>query len=139
VEILPERAAHGARDPDVVLEPGPPAIHRLVDQVGGDRHPALHPQPPVVLEVEVLGRVADDEPAVPLVPDQDVGAEAEDEVRHPELAGAEHGPCEVVGGGGLEVEVGWPADLEGGERRQRHVAREVRTRESCAEAVDGAF
>ena len=79
VQILPDGAANGARNSDVVLESGPVRARPPGDQL---RHhgAALDPELPVVAELEVARGVPDDEAAKSLVADQNVGAEPEHEV-----------------------------------------------------------
>jgi hypothetical protein len=76
------------------------------------------------------GGVPDHQAAEAAVADQDVGAQAEDEVRHCRFARGEDGGGEVVGAGGGVEEVGGPADPERRMRRERGIALEARAVES---------
>ena len=137
VQVLPDRAAHGARDADEVLEPRPAALDGLEDEVL-HHGAALHPEPPVVVEPEVARAVSDDEPAVAAVADEDVRAEAEDEVRDLELARGGDGGREVVGAGGRVEQVGRTPDAKSGVLAERLVPLEAARVEAGGErVVDG--
>ena len=120
VEVLPDRAAHGARDADEVFESRPAASDRLEDQVAHDRA-ALDAQPAIRVPLGVRSLVPDDEAAESAIADEDVRAEPEHEVRHPVGARGHHRRGEVLRGLGLEEEVGGAADAERGERREGFV------------------
>ena len=85
MQILPDRAANGARNADVVLEPGPPAANRLRNEL---RHhgATLDPELSVLAKREVRGDVSDHQTANALVGDQHVRAQTEDEIRNLGLA-----------------------------------------------------
>src|SRR5438093_1062860 len=122
-----------------MLKPGPTAPHGLKDEVLDDG-PAFGPQRAeftLLLELEVSGSVSDDETSEAFVADQNVGAEAEDEVGNLEVARREHGVRKLVGGGGFEVEVGWSTDTKGGIRSEQLVTPEARRLRSCRRPKGG--
>src|SRR5690606_18948646 len=89
VQVLPDRPAHGTGDADVVVQPAEPALDARDDQVREDDLAARRPHPVVLAELHAAGLVADDQAAEPAVAHEDVGAEAEDEVRDLQLASGE--------------------------------------------------
>src|SRR5689334_6992434 len=52
MKILPDGTANGARNPDVVLQPGPPASNSLRNELC-HHGAALHPEEPIVAKAEV--------------------------------------------------------------------------------------
>jgi hypothetical protein len=117
VQVLPDGPAHRARDADEVLDPAPPALDRVEDEVLDDRAALGGQQARVALrargaEAEVVGAVADHQAPVAAVADEDVGAEAEEEVGHPQLAGGEHRGRQLVGRAGGVERVGRTPDAE---------------------------
>src|SRR5215212_10691569 len=85
MQILPDRAAHRARDADVMLEPGPPTSHRFGDDLG-HHGAALDPELPVLAKAIVRSDVSNHETAKAFVGDEHVGAQAEHEIRNLGLA-----------------------------------------------------
>ncbi len=130
VQVLPDCAAHRARDPHVVLESRPAAACRLEYEVAHHRA-ALHPQSAVLSPLRVARAVADHESAKAAVAHQDVGAESQHEVLDAKLARRDHRVREIVGRRGFVEVVGGPADPERRERRQRY--RELQP--VCIEAL----
>src|SRR5690606_21072371 len=95
VQFLPYRTAHGTGDPDVVLQPGPPAVRGRQDQI--PHHcSALGPESAVVPAAGCLCYVPDNQAAKSTVTDQDVGAESQHEVGDLHLSGGGDGQGEVV-------------------------------------------
>src|SRR4051794_32842290 len=96
MQVLPDGAADGARDADVVLEARESPLYGLRNQFGHHRA-AFDPQLSFVEELEVARRVPDDEAAKALVADEYVGAEPEYEIVDAEISGGGDRPCQVVG------------------------------------------
>ena len=96
VQILPDGSADGAGNPHVVLESRPAALHRFGDDLAHDRA-ALDPEPAVLVESRVTRDVADDESAKAAVAHEDVGAQAEDEIRCGGVARGQQRICQIVG------------------------------------------
>jgi hypothetical protein len=72
----------------------------------------------------MMRRVSDDQTAKSLVSDEDVGAQAENEIIDTELAGGGNGPCQIICRCGIVKEIGWTADLECGVLSKRLFALE---------------
>ena len=123
MEILPDCTANGARDSDVVLESRQAPLDRLGYQ---PRHhcSALDPKAPVIQKLQVVGRISDNKTSKSTVADQDVGAEAEDEVVDSEVSGGGNSPCQIVGGCSIVEQIGWTADPECGVLSERLVTFE---------------
>ena len=94
--------------------------------------------PAVGVPAHVARRVADDEPPESPIADQDVGAEAEHEVRQSTAARDEHGGGQLIGRGGLVEEIGRAADLERGVRSERLGGAHARGAEPGGEVVERA-
>ena len=123
VQVLPDGAANGARNADVVLESRPAAPNGFRNDL---RHhgAAFDPEASIVAEGEVRRDISDDEAANALVGNEDVGAEPEDEIRNLGTARGYDGVGERICAVRLVQKIGWPADLEGGIGRERHIALE---------------
>ena len=135
VQVLPDRAADGARNADEVLEPRPAAVHGFRDQVAHHRA-ALHPELAVVAPALVVRDIADHDAAEALVADQDVRAEPEHEVRDAELARRGHRQREVVRGSGLAEQIRGSADLERGVRRELDIAARLQRVQPLSKCCD---
>ena len=81
--------------------------------------------------------VPDDQPAKAAIADQDVGAEAKNEVGYIRLARREHGIRKRIGGRRLVEQVGGTADLERRVRRERFVAAKVLGIQARGESFEG--
>jgi hypothetical protein len=86
----------------------------------------------------VAGGVADDEPPHAAVADEDVRAEAEDEVRYVGLARRENGVCEVVGARGSIQQVRRTPDPERGVRSERLAPNEPPRVQAGGQCVERA-
>jgi len=112
MQVLPDRAAHGTGNADVVLEPRPTARDGFLDQILDDGA-ALGPKETVVAvfaKIVVSGGIADDQTAESPIANENVGTQPENEVRYVEVARREHGIRKRVGGSCLEKQIGWSAD-----------------------------
>ena len=125
VQILPHSPANGAGDSDVVLEARPSAFDGLRYQLCHYR-PGLHPELSVVEKLQMARCVADDEAPEPLVADEYVGTEPQDEVLQFELTGCSDSPCQILRGCCIVEEIGWTADLECGVLSKWLIALESR-------------
>src|SRR5262245_48753331 len=99
-----------------MLQSGPSPRYRLLNQVLDDGA-ALGPQQTVIAgfaELMCARGVPDDDAAESSVADQDVGAEAQDEIRYIKLTGGQDSLRECVGGGRLEEQVSRAADSKRG-------------------------
>src|SRR5690606_177679 len=121
VQILPHRAADGARDPDEVVKPAEPTRNGRLDQVVEDLDAALHTDPAIVQELDPPALVPNDETTKPSIPDEDVRTHAQDEVGDPELPGCDDRLAEFGRAPRAEEEVRGPTDLERRIRRERDV------------------
>src|SRR3954465_12190041 len=82
MQVLPDGAANGARNSDVMFETGPAPRHGFLDELL-DGCAALGPEDATgtgLAELVMAGGVPDDQAAKPTIPDQHIGAESEKEV-----------------------------------------------------------
>ncbi len=114
MQVLPDRSPNGAGNPHVVVQTAQVAGHRELDQVVVNLDPASGPHPRVVQELDFVYLVADHQPPKALVPYQNVGTEAQQEVRHLQLTGDQHRVGELIRCAGAKKQVRGPTDLEGG-------------------------
>ena len=98
----------------------------------------LRAEPSVVVEREVPRTVVDDEAAKPLVADQDVGAQSEDEVRDVRCAGRQDRSSEIVGRVSGVEKISGAADPERRQGSQRNVALEMSRIEARDERIRAA-
>ena len=80
--------------------------------------------------------VSDDQAAKAAVADEDVGTEAENEVRYTGLARGEHGIRKRIGRRRLEEQVGGTTNLERRIRRERLVAANVLRLQPAGESFE---
>jgi len=113
VQILPDGAPDGARDADVMFKAGPTASDGFQDQVAHD-DATLAPHPALFVKTNVSSSVPNNEAAKAPVANQDVGAEAEDELRDAGFTRGDDRVCQIIGRGGIVEEVGRTPDTEGG-------------------------
>jgi hypothetical protein len=79
----------------------------------------------MLVELDTPRRVADDDSAKPPVPNENIRAKAEQEIRDVHFARGSHGVRKLVGAVRLEVEIGWPANAKGRIRSEGDVALEA--------------
>ena len=122
VQVLPHGTANGARNANVVLEPGPAPPHRL----GNDfRHhgAALDPEPTIVTKGEMRRTIPNDEAAYSLVGNENVGAQPEHEIRNLSAARGYNGLRQRIRAVCFVQQVGGSPDLERRIGRERFVPR----------------
>jgi len=120
VQVLPDRPADRARNPDVVLQAGPPGGHGSPNQFG-NRGAALRAHAAIVADGNAVRPISHHETAESAVPDEDVGAESEHENRDASDSRRVHSRSEFVGCGGIVQHVRGTTDAERGVRSERHV------------------
>ena len=126
VQVLPQRPADGRGDADVMFEPRESRLHGPFDHVGIEDGAAFGPElARLGPHLDVLGRVADDEAAKASVADDDIGADAEQEMWDRVGARYPDGVGQFVGGVGLDEKVRRTAYFKGGIRGQDNVALEA--------------
>ena len=113
VEILPNGAANGARNADVVLQSGPTAPHSLRNELRHDCA-ALHPKASIVTEPEVRRHISNDQSAYALIRDENVRSQSEHEVRNLGFARGYDGGGQGVRALGLIEQIRRTPDLKGG-------------------------
>src|SRR5438105_1192486 len=86
VQVLPDRAADGTRDANVVLETRPAQSNRFLDEIF-DNGAALGSQPTVCGKTVSRRRVANDQSPKSTVADEDVSPQSEDEMGHFQFSG----------------------------------------------------
>ena len=118
-----------------MLQTGPLTDDRLGNEPGQHRA-TLHPQSAVMMERKVPRGVSNHEPTYSTVPDQDVGTQPQDEIRHAELTSREHRICEIVRRGGIVQQIRRAPDLERRMRGQRLVAAEPSPVQPCRQRVE---
>ena len=123
VQVLPDRSANGARDPNVVLEARQAAFDSQRYEFRHDSS-TLDPEPTIVEESEVTRCVADHEASKSLVSDENVGSESEHEIFDVEITGSGYSPCQIICRCCIVKEIGWTADLECGVLSKRLIALE---------------
>src|SRR5688500_20182552 len=105
MQVLPNGAADGARDPDVVLQSRQVSFDSLGYELRHDRT-ALHPELAIVGKAQVVRGIPNDQAAESLVAYENVGTQSEDGVVDTSLAGGGYGPCQIVRRCRLEEESG---------------------------------
>ena len=135
VQVLPDRTADRARNPDIMLESGPPTRDGLTDERRHDGA-ALDPQASVVMERELAGGVSYHEAANPAIAHEDVRAKPEEEKRHANRASCGDCICQSVSGGGIVQQVRGPSNLERRIGRHWLVAPQPDGIQPCRERVE---
>ena len=113
MEVLPDSAANGARNSDVVFQSRPTASDRFSDEVAHD-HATLAPHTAVIGESHVTRDIPYHEAPKSPIPDEDVRPEAEDEMGHTTSPGGSDSVCEIIGRYGIVEQVGRTSDPKGG-------------------------
>jgi hypothetical protein len=114
VQILPDRAAHRAWDPNKVVQPAQSSGNGGIDQIMVDQDTAPGPDPDFVQEIQPLDLISDDETSEPAVADEDICAGTKDEVWQPNFPRRKDGAGQVLGSLSPVKEVGGPPDPKGG-------------------------
>ncbi|MEA2761319.1 MAG: hypothetical protein QOD47_603 [Gemmatimonadaceae bacterium] len=129
VQVLPDRSTDRTGNTDVVLETRKSALDSLRYQ---PRHhcPTLHPEPAIIGELQMTRSVPNHKAAESLVADEDVGAEPEHEVLHPQVTSGGDSPCQILGRCCIVEEIGWTADPERGVLSKWLISLESRAVES---------
>ena len=136
VQVLPDRSADRARNPDVVLQTRQSALDGLRYQLC-HHCSALHPEPAIVEKLQMAGSIPDDETPESLVADEDVGTESEYEILDSELTGSSDSPCQILRRCGIVEEIGWTTDLECGVLSKWLISLESRAIESSDQLPEG--
>lgn len=123
VQVLPDRAADGAGDTDIMLESRPSDGDRMPDEIGDD-HATLGVDPTGTEIRDVARDIAYDEAADAEVADEDVGTQSEYEAGDAFSAGRRRRGGELTGRGGIVQHVGGTADAERGVWSERFVESE---------------
>jgi len=118
MEVLPHRAANGAGNAYVMLQTGQTTLDCQRDEFC-HYGSALDPKPSIVEKLQVTGGVSYDKAAKPFITNENVCAEAEDEIVDPKLACRADRPCQIIGRCGIVEEIGGTADLECGVLTER--------------------
>src|SRR5688572_22161183 len=105
MQVLPNGAADGARNPDVVLQSRQVSFDSLGYELRHDRT-ALHPELAIVGKAKVVRGIPNDQAAESLVAYENVVAQSEDEVVDTGLAGGGDGLCQSVRRGSMVEEIG---------------------------------
>jgi zinc protease len=124
MKILPDGAANGAWNADVMFESRPTKTNSFRNDLRHYRA-AFNPQPPVVAKVVMRRDISNHKAANALVGDEDVRAKTEHEVRNLQAAGGYDCVSQRIRAVRLVQKICRPADLEGGKGRKRHIALEV--------------
>jgi zinc protease len=123
MEVLPNRAANGTRDADVVLESGPPEPHGFRDDL---RHhgAAFNPKSSIIAKLVMRCDIPDDEAANTLVGNEDIGTEAKYKERNLRAASGYDCISQRIGAVRLIEKICGPTDLEGRVGPKRHIVSE---------------
>lgn len=125
MEVLPHRAADGAGNAYVMLQSGQTTLYREGDEFC-HHCPTLDPKPGIIEKLQVTGGVSYNEATKSLITNEDVRAEAEDEIIDPKLTCRAYCPCQIVGRCSIVEEIGGTTDLECGVLTQRLASLESR-------------
>lgn len=96
-----------------MLQSRPISLNRLRDELCHDRA-ALDPKAPIVPELACGSDISNDESAKPLISDEYIGAESENEILNAELSGGCHRARKIVGACRFVEEISGTADAERG-------------------------